>query len=344
MDSDVWINNNCPIDGLFRVYWTEKGEATLDPEEGVGLRYEWYYKDGKRADGTSKSWHENGKIKQEYIWKNEGVTLRGDLKEPVGGTVDGTSKWWHPNGQLKQTQNWKNGVKHGVSNSWHKHGQKRSEETYKDGKLVDGLNTVWFDTGTKRFESTYKDGLKNGLENEWHQHAGAKLGERGQKLLEGTWKNGNREGLWTEWYENGQKKSEIIYKDDVEYGKWIKWYKNGQKESEGTYPVSEIGSNDTYGDEIQELLEERNKYTRKLLEKTIQIVLGSSPIHTYWDYADIPRNNKTEKTLLFLKEIRNVKDEFINWGVDNYKRNSFVHDGKGLKYLVCLIKNRSNQK
>ncbi len=57
-----WKNN--PENGLFRVYWKDiidnwHGSATLNPDEGEGLRYEWYYKDGKRADGVSKGWWPN---------------------------------------------------------------------------------------------------------------------------------------------------------------------------------------------------------------------------------------------------------------------------------------------
>ena len=48
-----------PIDGLFQVKWPNGN-----------LRYEWYYKDGKRADGISKGWFPNGKLKQTMSWKN----------------------------------------------------------------------------------------------------------------------------------------------------------------------------------------------------------------------------------------------------------------------------------
>ncbi len=49
-----------PTDGLFQVKWPNGN-----------LRYEWYYKDGKRADGISKGWFPNGKLKQTMSWKNE---------------------------------------------------------------------------------------------------------------------------------------------------------------------------------------------------------------------------------------------------------------------------------
>ena len=45
----------------------------------------------------------------------------------------------------------------------------------------------------------------------------------------------------TDWYENGQKKSEIIYRgidienDEMVWGKWTEWYENGQRESHGEF-------------------------------------------------------------------------------------------------------------
>ena len=54
-----WIRENHPENDLFKVYWKNivgdhNGGVTFDPEEGEGLRYEWYYKDNKK-DGISKS-------------------------------------------------------------------------------------------------------------------------------------------------------------------------------------------------------------------------------------------------------------------------------------------------
>ena len=97
-----WIKNNHPENGLFRVYWKDVehdyiGGATLDPNKGEGLRYEWYYKDGEK-DGISKGWYPNGKLKSEWCYKNE--------------------------------------RKDGLWKSWWNNGQKKEEGTYKDGELI----------------------------------------------------------------------------------------------------------------------------------------------------------------------------------------------------------------
>ena len=71
--SDTWISENHPDNGVFRVYWKDavdsySGGATFNPEESNckihtdcsgHLRFEWYYKDGKR-DGIRKEWFSGG--------------------------------------------------------------------------------------------------------------------------------------------------------------------------------------------------------------------------------------------------------------------------------------------
>ena len=94
-----------------------------------------------------------------------------------------------------------------------------------------------------------------------------------------------------------------------------------------------ISSNYNHRSKIQELLAGRNKYTRKLLEKTIRLI-----------YDNIPSNNKTEKAFLFLQGINNVKDEIINWGIENYTANGYVFQGKGLQYLSAMINSHSKDR
>ena len=111
-----WIRENHPENGSFRVYWKDvvgphEGSVTLDPDEGEGLRYEWYYKNGKQH---------------------------------------GISKGWWPNGELKSKWNYKDGKLDGLHTLWYQNGQKKDEETYKDGKY-NGLYNIWYKNGRKPF-------------------------------------------------------------------------------------------------------------------------------------------------------------------------------------------------
>ena len=118
-----WIEENHPENGLFRVYWKDvvnwdEGGLTFDPDEGEGLRWEWYYKDGARADGESKGWFPNGKLKQLTTFKN------GVKTSHIENNVNG----------VKQVEwNFKDGELVGLFNRWYDNGQERKGVTFKDG-------------------------------------------------------------------------------------------------------------------------------------------------------------------------------------------------------------------
>jgi len=149
--AEKWIEENMPENGLFRAYWKNVieinednyllyrddlkgprwiGGATLDSEEGEGLRFEWYYKNGKRADGVSKGWYPNGQIKFEWTWK--------------GGNLNGPFIEWFDSGIMSAEGTYKNNSsyyltadKDGLYREYDVDGQKTSEKTYKDGKLIE---------------------------------------------------------------------------------------------------------------------------------------------------------------------------------------------------------------
>jgi antitoxin component YwqK of YwqJK toxin-antitoxin module len=146
--AEDWIEENRPENGVFRVYWKKGstfwgGDATLDPNEGKGLRYEFHYKDGKRADGVSKGWFPSGQLKHQWTWKNN--------------EMNGLWIRWHRNGQIYKKITYKNGEKDGLWTNWYRHGQIRDEGIWKNGKK-DGLWTFWYEGGNKWKEVTYKNG------------------------------------------------------------------------------------------------------------------------------------------------------------------------------------------
>ena len=177
--ASIWINTNHPQDGLFRVYWKnpEQGGATLDSEEGEGLKYEWEYKDGQRADGISKGWFPNGQMKSIHPWKD--------------GEKNGLYNAWYENGQKGTEMTWKDGKQVGLWTTWYENGQKKGEGNYKDGEL-DGLHTWWYRTGQKKYEGTYNNG-KVELET---------LRYKNGKKRELTFKDGKLVGLDIVWSED----------------------------------------------------------------------------------------------------------------------------------------------
>ena len=149
-----WVKENHPENGVFKVYWKDvysdySGSITFDPEEGEGLKYEWYYKDGERGDGVSKGWFSNGNLKQTQTWKD--------------GKLNGLYIMWYPNKQKQSQSTIKNGEEYGLWTDWYKNGQKKFEgnnigRNKNHNPIRDGLWTFWEKDGQKVKEVTYKDG------------------------------------------------------------------------------------------------------------------------------------------------------------------------------------------
>ena len=119
-----WIIENHPKNGLFRAYWTEDGNATLD-DNGLPVRYEWYYKDDERVDGISKCWYDTGELRVEMTWKDGELLLETH---------------WGKNGVKTVRYTWKNDKLDGLQTRWYKNGQKEYEKNYKDGKIISETN------------------------------------------------------------------------------------------------------------------------------------------------------------------------------------------------------------
>ncbi len=151
--SDLWIEENHPENGCLRVYW--KGvihyvpggiwdaDFTLNEEEGDGLRYELFFKDGMRADGITRGWYPNGNLKSEHTWKD--------------GKLNGKWIQWKETGEKEIVKYYKDGNHDGSYIEWYKNGEKLKEGTYKND-FYDGLWTYWYVNGQKRWEKTFKLG------------------------------------------------------------------------------------------------------------------------------------------------------------------------------------------
>ncbi len=128
-------------DGLFRKYWSNGN-----------LRYEWEYKDGKRADGESKGWYESGQLKQVTNWKNgkeNGLHTQyyeNGVKHKeytfTNGTQNGMKRNWYESGQIEEEVYLTRSKKNGKKINWHKNGQKKEESYFELDKKI-GKSTYW---------------------------------------------------------------------------------------------------------------------------------------------------------------------------------------------------------
>jgi len=102
-----------PTDGLFQAYWSNGN-----------LRYEWEYKDGKRADGKSKGWWPNGNIKITRNW--------------VGGKQKGLQQEFYTNGKIWLEEMITDDKDYGEFVEYDQDGKKMNEGKFRLEYLVDG--------------------------------------------------------------------------------------------------------------------------------------------------------------------------------------------------------------
>ena len=141
-----WIEKHRPENGWFRVYYKDSlkhDSATMTT--GQQLRWEWKYKDGKRADGVSKGWYPKGNIKQIIHYKN--------------GVKHGKLIRYYNDGQVLDEFNYKNGLRHGTLKTYFINGKIMKQSIWDNGELVkhkihtDDVNKisyilVWADTNS----------------------------------------------------------------------------------------------------------------------------------------------------------------------------------------------------
>ena len=190
IDTDEWIEENHPESGVFKIYWAKDGGVSVR-DEGLGQRYEWHYKDGKRGEGPSKGWYPNGNMKQVWNWKN--------------GYKDGLQTYWFPNGQKKIEGNFKDGKKVGKWTWWYEDGTKEMEKCHKNGD-PDGVWRWWSESGDLMKSGAYVNGVKQGMWKYYYDK-----GQRYFEDIERQVRDGDTAGHW-QWVDSS-------YGTDEETGK-----------------------------------------------------------------------------------------------------------------------------
>lgn len=101
------------------------------------------YKKGKKH-GNFKYWY-RGKLYVESTFRE--------------GKADGVSKSWYENGQIKEDQTIRNGKQDGFCRGWYSNGQLKYERTYIDSKL-DGVLRNWNEDGVLRTKFIFENNIK----------------------------------------------------------------------------------------------------------------------------------------------------------------------------------------
>tara|TARA_R100001082_G_C4343672_1_gene151306 strand:- start:14 stop:1003 length:990 start_codon:yes stop_codon:yes gene_type:complete len=271
-----WIKDNHPKDGLFQVYYTKDFGVSFE-DEGYGKRYEWYYKDGHRADGKSYGWWPNipkedprygstpigwdGSLKLIFSWKNglldgecieyydnKTIFWKGRYKD---GNRNGNFKEYFHNGNLNSTGNYKNGMPINRWETYFKNGKLKSQSIFdKNGrqKVITKNNELG--------KEMVRDG--NGSFSEHYKNGNVKYN--------GNFINGERAGRWAYYNEDGSPIGYAIYKDGkVWNGVLISYYEgSGRINRKAEFKEGRLHSSVKYFEtgkiEIEEKFEDGKRY------------------------------------------------------------------------------------
>lgn len=117
---------------------------------------------GRPPVGRERTWHRNGQLRSEQVWRE--------------GQVDGTFTLFFLDGTRSLELHMRLGVRHGPWTEWYRTGQKKLELTFREGQ-PDGTLTEWHRNGQRRRLRAFRAGEPIGAVVEWDE-AGRKTLER----------------------------------------------------------------------------------------------------------------------------------------------------------------------
>ena len=199
------------------------------------------FKDGLQ-EGTCIHFYENGKKKEEVVWKK--------------GKLNGDGIYYHENGNISAKGKFKNGFK---VDEWlyfddknvkdgkeiYKNGEKniyrneligtfyypsgKMNETYKmiDGKKV-GEDKIYFENGNV-FRISHPDGKSEIAAAKEYDEKTGKLDAEGEIIVV----DGKRNGIWTLY--DAEEKTIGHYEKNIQTGKWQSFYPSGKLKRESTF-------------------------------------------------------------------------------------------------------------
>ena len=214
----IYENGQC----IRTVKYNENGELTTYEETRNNINRQYYLEKGRLEKFSMvnqvnevenhKSYHENGKLKSEYLYSDEQKDIKrydenGKLEELstfLRGKKDGL--------YIKNTKTvvyegvYVNNKYTGIIKKYNENGKPKETLNYKNGK-GHGLYSNYFENGQLEYEANYKNGALNGSYK--------LFSEKNILILEGNYKNNNREGVFKSYSKNGQLESEVNYKNGI---------------------------------------------------------------------------------------------------------------------------------
>lgn len=149
---------------------------------------------------------------------------------------NGTFKSYHPNGKLKELGDYQNNFKVGKWLTYYDNGREQNVGGYDKGEELNpekGKIGEWYYCNTSGQPILIEKRDANGsviskVTNQYHSN-----GKLEKEIT--TNRSGINEGIYKEYYSNGNLKTEGTYKSGFQNGPWVYYYENGKIKAKGNF-------------------------------------------------------------------------------------------------------------
>jgi uncharacterized protein len=213
------------------------------------LHYQINYQDN-RKHGDGLEFDEKGMVISEYVYRNDITISKVSINRyERNGQKTGTWKTFHDNGKLKEESYFKNGKLNGYVKDYDEKGKMVSSKRYVDGELYVEpditeakviVKKEYFDNGKVKTSGGFVNDKPVGQHTEYAKNGKVvetkRYNQSGVLLSKGIIDEKDlKQGDWTYYFLNGKVKSVGKYKNNRRQDDWTFYYENGQVEQKGEY-------------------------------------------------------------------------------------------------------------
>ena len=156
-------------------------------------------------NGPGRSWHSNGQLQCEELYKC--------------GHLHGKRMEWYPSGKPKSVAFYRNGLLDGPRRKWDENGQIICDERYILGRRHE-TRREWHPSGALMSETSYVDNVPVGTSRSWY--------ENGNLKTQCQYVKGRMEGPSLRWFPGGRLKFRTNYMNGLRNGIGKRWDENGR--------------------------------------------------------------------------------------------------------------------
>jgi antitoxin component YwqK of YwqJK toxin-antitoxin module len=213
------------------------------------LQYQTNFQDN-RKHGEGLEYDQNGVVISEYVYRNDITISKVSINRyDRNGEKTGTWKTFHENGKTKEESYYKNGKLNGYVKEYDEKGKMISSKRYVDGEIYTEPEKVeekvivkkeYFDNGKVKTTGGFVNEKPVGQHIEYAKSGKIvetkRYNNSGVLLSTGIIdEQGLRQGDWTFYFLSGKVKSVGKYKNNRRQDEWVFYHENGQIEQKGEY-------------------------------------------------------------------------------------------------------------